>query len=170
MKNTKKISLSGISTAFCAIFLIMGNTIALLDFTFYFLASLSLTIPFATNEIKWGVLSFIVATTVGLIFVPNIVVMFSFFAFFGPYVIIVSILKMKRVKRTLQYVIKAVFFAVSIYLMYQFSNVFIDLDAYDFQVPILLAGAFVVMFVYDYLMTRIILHLDRLVRRFMRMV
>ncbi len=170
MKNTKKISLSGISTAFCAIFLIMGNTIQVLSYSFYLLASLGLAIPFATNEIKWSFLSFIVASIVGFIFLPDIIAMFSFIVFFGPYVLIVSILKMKRVKKTLQYIIKAIFFALSIYLMYQFSTVFIDLNAYNFPVAVLLGGAFVVMFVYDYLMTRIMFQLDRRVRRFMKMV
>ena len=170
MKNTKKISLSGISTAFCAIFLILGNTIPLLDFSCYFLASLSLTIPFVTKEIKWGILSFIVATVVGFIFVPNIMVMFSFLAFFGPYAIIVCTMNMKRIKHSLQYAVKAIFFAISIFAMYQFSNVFIDLNGYNFPIPILLGGAFVVMFVYDYLMQRIMKQLERMTRRFLKML
>ncbi|MEG2117488.1 MAG: hypothetical protein RRZ69_07400, partial [Clostridia bacterium] len=98
MKNTKKIALSGISTAFATIFLIFGNYIPLLDYSFYLLASLCLTLPFATKEIRWGLLTFTVSTILGMIFVPNLIVMFSFFAFFGPYALLAGIMKLKKVK------------------------------------------------------------------------
>lgn len=170
MKRTKKIALSGISTALATIFLVFGNYIPLLDYSFYLLSSLCLTIPFATKEVKWGLLSFAVSTILGMIFVPNLMVMFSFFAFFGPYAMLAGIMRLKKVKNFLQYIIKGVFFALSIFLMYQFTTLFVEigtLGSFTVPLPLLFFLAFGAMYVYDFLMTRIIGQLEKTVLRFM---
>lgn len=156
MKKSKKIALAGISAAFATIFLALGNYVTLFDYSFYLLASLCLMVPFVTDEVIWGILSFLVATLLGIAFAPNIMAMFAFFVFFGPYAIITSIVEMKNVKTIIKYVVKNVFYCISIILMYFFSTIFVEINMWNLPLWLLFVGALLLMNVYDYMVVIII--------------
>lgn len=170
MKKTKKIALAGISCAFSAVFIILGNYFNVLDYSCYMLASLCLIMPFVTGEIKWSVLSFIASTVIGLIFAPNIMTMLPFFCFFAPYVLIHCIIKYKKVKKPIELAIKEIFYALSIVVIYFFSSFFTEINEWDLPLWILIVGAFLVMNVYDLLMGRIIIYALRLVNKYFNKV
>lgn len=165
MKKSKKISLAGISASLSTIFLVLGNYIALFDYSFYLLASLCLIISFNSGEIKYGIFAFIVSTGIGMLIAPNVMVMFAYFVFFGPFLLLCEILSMKRIIKWLQYVIKNVFYIISIVLMYFFSQIFIEINMWNLPIYILLIGAIIIMNLYDFLMVRIINQLNRIIQR-----
>ncbi len=170
MKKTKKIALAGISCAFSAVFIILGNYFNVLDYSCYMLASLCLVMPFVTGEIKWSVLCFIASTAIGLIFAPNFLTMLPFFCFFAPYVLIHCILKHKRVKLAIELTIKEVFYSLSITVIYFFSSFFTEINEWNLPLWILIVAAFAIMNVYDLLMGRIIVSALRLVNKYFNKV
>ncbi len=168
MKLSKKIALTGICTAFASICLIFGNTLPLLDYSLFMLGGICTVIPLITGEVKWSFISAIVATIIGLIFVPNIVVMYSFFIFFAPHSLITGICQMKKVKNIIAYPIKAVFFAAAIMLMYFFTTLFVEINQWNLPLAVLFVVAFFAMMGYDFLMQRIIFNVQKLAYRLMK--
>lgn len=166
MKKTKKIALAGISCAFSAVFIILGNYFNVLDYSCYMLASLCLVMPFITGEIKWSILCFIASTVIGGIFAPNFLTMLPFLAFFAPYVLIHCIAKQKGAKKAVELAIKEIFYAISIVVMYFFSTFFTEINEWNLPLWTLIVGAFVIMNVYDFLMGRIIVYALRLVNKY----
>lgn len=156
MKRTQKMALSGIATAAATIFVAIGNVTPLIDYSMYMLASIVIMLVFVTKDIIWPVLVAVGAFLLGLIFAPNIMVMFPFFVFFAPYALLCGVLRLKSVKNIISYILKAIFFAVSIYLVYQFSTLFIEINTRNLPIYIILSVAFVSLFVYDFLMKKII--------------
>ncbi len=167
MKKSRKIALCGVSTALAGVFVAIGNTISILDYSCYMLASICVALPFLTGEIKWSVLTFIASAVVGVIVSPNILAMVSYILFFAPYIILTCILKMKRAKRNLSLVLKNILYLVSSIVLVIFTEEVIGLPAsQEFQEMfnltrevariIILPLIILLMNIYDLLMQKVI--------------
>ena len=155
MKQSKKIAISGIATAMASVFLVLGNYLSVLDYSFYILSSICLILPFITKEWWWSVLSLIATSVIGFLLAPNLMQMMIYVLYFAPYAIILGFTLIFNVKPTIAYIVKEVFYAISITLMYFFSTVFVEVNEWNLPLWTLILGAIILMNVYDFCMQRI---------------
>ena len=155
MKQSKKIAISGIATAIASTFLVLGNYLSVLDYSFYILSSLCLVLPFITKEWWWSVLSLIATCVIGFLLAPSFMQMMIYVLFFAPYAIILGFTLIFNVKPTVSYIVKEVFYALSIVLIYFFSTVFVEVNAWNLPLWTLILGALILFNVYDFCMQRI---------------
>lgn len=166
-----EIALSAVSCAIAAIALTVGTLYTPLLFTGYLFAGFALMIPLAKN-CWWGdVLAFIGASLIALMFNGfNFFDTLPFIMFFGLHPL-VNVLQLKfKVKRWIATPVKAVWFDVSMYLVWRLvfgMNTAIGfVDRYI--IPIILIGGTAFFFLYDYMIFKCQVSVNQIIGRIIR--
>ena len=98
MKDSKVIALSGLSSAFALIFIIIGGYFPTFDISCLFMASLMVMIPLAKDTIKGALLCYISVFLLSFIFTFghfDVSIMFGLFFGLHP---IVNYIQVKKIK------------------------------------------------------------------------
>lgn len=166
-----EIALSAVSCAIATIALTVGTLYSPLLFTGYLFACFALMIPLS-KECLWGdVLAFIGASLLALIFNGfNILDTLPFIVFFGLHPLVNALQLKFKVNRWIAFAVKAVWFDVAMYVTWRFvmgaetTLPFVD----RYIIPVLLIGGTVFFFVYDYMLFRCQISVNRIVGRIIK--
>ncbi|MBR1676503.1 MAG: hypothetical protein IJ706_04240 [Clostridia bacterium] len=167
--KAKLVALSGISSAFAVIFLIVGIFIPMFDYSGLFLASVCMTLPLAKKS-KWAALiSYAATSLLSLIFISGRwEVLLAFAAFFGLHPIVNYFFKEKGVNRYIGLLIKEIWFILTLLALYFFFEDFIVIEIEwlkKFAVPALIVGGGLLFVVYDIMMFYFQRSVDAIVKR-----
>ncbi len=158
--KSKLIAISAISAGFIAIFLTVGAYVQMVDLFVLVVASVFVILPLHYNSFKASILAFLAGGLIAFLFSGfNImsVVFPAYFAFFGIYPIIRSLLSKKKVNKIIIKAIGFVWCALAVFGIYFYytlimGEVLSGLPAWIIDNVYLVVGliAIVFYFVYDY--------------------
>ncbi|MBO4262258.1 MAG: hypothetical protein J5903_00545 [Clostridia bacterium] len=158
MKDPKLIALSAISAAFAVIFLSAGAIVPILDYSGIFMAGLCVTVPLTKKNVWAGVLTYLAAAVMSLIFVwGRWEITFSFAVFFGFHPVVNFVLKEKRVSRIPALLLKDIWFVLTLVALYFLFEGFIGFEwewARKYALWILTIGGGILFVPYDFMMIR----------------
>lgn len=113
------IALTSIATSMSIIFVTLGNFIRMLDFSFYFLASVALLLPITLGYHVMGFLAYLVTAILGLLFGGLTNPYYIFFcSFFGLQPLIASLLQKLKWHKIICYSIETIYFIGAVFLTY----------------------------------------------------
>ena len=168
MKDSKVIALSGLSSAFALIFIIIGGYFPTFDISCLFMASLMVMIPLAKDTLKGAILCYISVFLLSFIFTfGHFEVSIAYGLFFGLHPI-VNYIQVKKIKKTwLITAIKTVWFLIVAFLMFYLLKMFIvENELINKFLPlIILFGGSILFIVYDYIMLRFQRNLNVIIKR-----
>ena len=175
MKNTGKITFSGIMSALAAAFM-LTSLFPYLTYAIPAIAGVFVMITVVEAGAKWGVASYTVSALLVLLLPGDIEAKMLYIAFFGYYPILKAVLE-SRCNRVLEYIIKFVVFNIAIVVAYRFVATLIGVDMSDmnefgkYTAYILLVAANIVFPFYDIALTRLYgVYMARLHRQISRIV
>ncbi len=168
MKDSKVIALSGLSSAFALIFLIIGGYFPTFDISCLFMASLMVMIPLAKNTIKGAILCYISVFLLSFIFTfGHFEISIAYGLFFGLHPI-VNYLQVNKIKKTwIIKVIKVIWFLIVAFLMFYLLKMFIVENEFinKFLPIVILIGGSVFFVMYDFVMLRFQKNLNVVIKR-----
>ncbi len=159
MKASKMVAISAVSSAGAGFAVAMGNSIPMLDYSLFLLASMLVMVPILLGSYKGGILTAIASSLIGLMLVPNFVMVIPYVVFFAPYAVVLCVVEDKlsasKPRVFLGVVFKMVFFLACEILLWKFANFFVDFESWNLPIWVLIAMGLGVLFVFDFLMVRI---------------
>ena len=168
MKDSKVIALSGLSSAFALIFIIIGGYFPTFDISCLFMASLMIMIPLAKSTLKGAFLCYISVLLLSLIFTfGHFEVSIMYGLFFGLHPII-NYLQVHKIKKVwLITIIKTVWFLIVAFLMFYLLKMFVvENELINKFLPlVILVGGTGFFIVYDYVMLRFQKNLNVIIKR-----
>lgn len=157
MKRSQVIALSAMAAALCSLFLTLGAYVSVLDVSCYMFASVMLMIPLFVNQFLGAFLAYLAAGLMALLFSGgNFFAILPYVFFFGLHPIVNAFQVKKNINKYLAFAVKAVWFDVSVYVMYRFLSVFtveIQFIA-DNIIWIIAVGGTLIFVLYDFVMMR----------------
>lgn len=168
MKDSKVIALSGLSSAFALIFIIIGGYFPTFDISCLFMASLMIMIPLAKDTLKGAILCYISVFLLSFIFTfGHFEISIAYGLFFGLHPI-VNYLQLNKIKKTwLITILKLVWFLIVAFLMFYLLQMFIvENEFINKYLPLfILIGGSVFFVVYDFIMFRFQKNLNVIIKR-----
>ncbi|MFI3163884.1 MAG: hypothetical protein R3Y65_05560 [Bacillota bacterium] len=157
MKQSKMIALSALCTAFASICVSVGNSVPMLDYAMFLAGSLFVMTPILAGSYKGGVLVAIASVFVGVMIVPNFVMVLPYVAFFAPYAVLLCFCEdeKREMNVAMKTAVKGVFFVVVELVLWKFANFFVDFEGLGLPIWALVLAGLAVLFVFDFLMKRI---------------
>ena len=122
MHNSKKIALSGIITALGAVSLFLENIVPTGKIGFYVFAGFLLSIVIIECGLIYGWISFSAVSMLAVLIVPDKIAVTPYVLFFGIYSLIKSHIE-KIDKNSVQWILKFLYFNLSLYILYMISDV-----------------------------------------------
>lgn len=169
MKRSKLIALSAIAAAFAVIFLALGAFVPVFDYSGIFIASVCMTLPLAKKSVWAGVMAYLAAALLSLVFVGGrFEITVSFAVFFGLHPIVNLLFDKIKLNRIIGLIIKDIWFIGSLLLLYFFFRDFVGFETEVLQkyaLPILIIGGGLLFIIYDIMMVRFQRFADMAVER-----
>jgi hypothetical protein len=159
-RGSKRIVYSGISAALVVLSLYGGTIIVNNKIFFFAFATFIQSIPYITGGIAAGITSFVASAILSLILVPNKLYAGAY-AFFGIYPLIKLIAERRKI--AIEFIIKYVWFNITVVVGYMIFKNFINLRGIFSGIRgliiifILLQIAFLI---YDYVFTKFVMFLE----------
>ena len=168
MKYSRIIAISALSAALALILLVFGSFVEVFDLSCLFMASLALMIPLAKDYKLGGFLAYLATAILGLLLTGfRLQVMLPFAIFFGLHPIVNYFQFRLKINKYLAIVIKTVWFIVTLFIMYFFTNMFVSVsplvERYIYY--FLIIGGAVFFVIYDYLMVKFQIGINAIVKR-----
>ncbi len=133
--KSKVIALSAVSAGFTAICLIVGAYLDFADLIALVLASAFVILPLYYGSYKGAALAFLAGGTIALLIaLPKIaltIVFPAYAAFFGLYPIIRHFAAEKQVKKTIIYIVGAIWCVAAVYGMYFYYSLVLGVNFFD---------------------------------------
>ena len=166
--SSYEIALSALACAIATIFLTIGVYSAVLLFTGYLLACIALMLPLAKKSYTGYVLAYMATCILSLIFnVARFFDLLPFIMFFGLHPLVNELQLNSKINRWLACGVKALWFDVTMYLIWRFvfgmTTTIAIIDAYIIPIILVLGTGFFV--VYDYLMYKWRFQVNEVVKR-----
>ncbi len=158
MKNTQKIAVGGLLTAFASVIVILSNLIPAGNFTFPAAAGVVIYILSFTAGKSVGWTSFAAVSVIGFLLCTNKEAAVCFLFLFGYYPMVKELIEKLRL-RVVVYILKLLLFnaaAIAIYflLILVFSVPADQFEFFGLNLPLLFLGLLNVVFlIYDYALT-----------------
>ena len=168
MKYSRIIAISALSSAMALILLVFGSFVEVFDLSCLFMASLALMLPLAKDYKLGGFLSYLATVILGFLLTGfRIQVMLPFAIFFGLHPIVNYFQFKLKINKYFAVIIKAVWFVVTLYVMYFFTNMFISVHplVQRYIYYFLAIGGAVFFVIYDYLMVKFQIGINAIVKR-----
>ena len=168
MKYSRIIAISALSTALALILLVFGSFVEVFDLSCLFMASLALMLPLAKNYKLGGFLSYLATTILGFLLTGfRLQVMIPFAMFFGLHPIVNYFQFRLNFNKYVAVAVKTVWFVLTLYVMYFFTNMFISVHPIveQFIHYFLTIGGAIFFIVYDYLMVKFQIGINAIVKR-----
>ncbi len=153
--SSYEIALSALSCAIATILLTVGSYSEILLFTGYLFSAIALMLPLAKRSFAGYVLSYVATCILSLIFnAARFWDLLPFIMFFGLHPLVNELQLKIRINRWVACAIKALWFDVTMYLIWRFIfGMTTTLDVVDeYAIPIILIVGSAFFVVYDYLM------------------
>ena len=166
-----EIALSAMSCAFATLALTLGTLYSVLLFTGYLVACLALMIPLSRQSYLGDLLSYLGASLLSLLFTGGrIFDLLPFIVFFGLHPLANALQIKFKLRRWVAWAIKAVWFDVSMYLVWRFVfDMTTSFELIDrFILPVILVGGTLFFLMYDYMIFKSQLAVNRLVDRIIK--
>ncbi len=129
MRDSKKITISAISTALSIVLLILGAFVPMLDLSCIFLSSLIIMLPLYKKTIKGALLSYLATILLSFIFTGGrFEVVIPYAVFFGLHPILNELQILKKWNKWLLFLLKAIWFIGALFVIYYFTEMFTDLN------------------------------------------
>lgn len=129
MKDSKKITISAISTALSIVLLILGTFVPMFDLSCIFLSSLIIMLPLYKKTIKGALLSYLSTILLSFIFTGSrFEVIIPYAVFFGLHPIINELQLLKKWNKWLLFILKAIWFIGTLFVIYYLTEMFTDLN------------------------------------------
>ncbi|MBR6444498.1 MAG: hypothetical protein IKS63_03620, partial [Firmicutes bacterium] len=156
-KGTYKIALGGVFLALTIVSLVIASVIPGVELTFYALSSVFIGMMILETGIGGGLAVYTATIILGLLLVPNKVALIPFIFFFGIYAVIKCFAE-KPKQRSVQMIIKIVFFAAVFCIAYLFFKelFFGNIDLPGWSFPALLIAGIAGFILYDFVFTLIL--------------
>lgn len=154
MKLSKVVALSAMCTAICSVTLVIGAYFPMLSYSCIFLASVVITLPLAKDTFKGAILTVIASTILSfLLAAMSFETALPFLLFFGFHPILNKFFKKKNFNKILAFIIKDVWFVLTLLICYFITDLFITDNEFfkKYMIYILVFGGAAVFFVYDYM-------------------
>jgi len=151
--ETREVAYAAISSALSAAFLAVGFYLQLVEFLWYFLATMMLMIPLSKGYIRGALFAYVVSCLLALMLCAfQFYFILPYVIFMGLHPIVNAFMEKRRFNRWLRHLIKAVWFDAAVYLMIRFTQLFlfIDLQAGGWTLAIVLGVSTLVYFLYDF--------------------
>lgn len=150
--KTYYISLSAMFTAFTVLFIYLAGIMPSGRISMYFLSSLFISGIVLERKYKYAWISFIAASIIGALIVPDVLRIIPFVLFFGHYGIGKMYIEQMKDKMV-AFIVKLVYFNVAVALTYLLAGsvIIADVSAYNLPWPLLIIIAEILFVVYDYL-------------------
>ena len=165
--NGKIIAISAISSALSIILLTLGHYVSILDLSCLMFASIVIMLPLYKKSIKGAIFSFfstLILTCFLTGFKLNIIIPYALF--FGLHPIFNEIQINKNFNKWICFIIKLIWFILSLFVMYFTTNMFVDINEKAekyFYIAIPIVG--ILFFIlYDILFLRLRKRLDILLK------
>lgn len=164
--NSKGIAISGVCSAL-TILSLYGGVIVLNNKLFFMALAVAISgIPYASNSIRVGLISYISSSMLAAIILPNKIYAVVFI-FLGIYPLIKLISENKKI--VIEFLIKLIWFNSTIIVLYFVFNNLIHLEGIFngyLGRAILLVSADILFIIYDYMFTKFIMFIsDRVLKR-----
>jgi len=164
-KKTYSVSLSAMFTALSLIFLYLAVIVPAGNLIFYFVSSLFVSGMVVEHKPFYALLVYIASSLLGLLIVPNLLMVLPYVMLFGHYGIGKYIFE-KYLSKTLSYIMKLLYYNVGIVLIYLFAySVFFEGLLAQIPLLALIAIAQVVFVVFDFVYSKVLLWYYLNVRR-----
>lgn len=129
MKDSKKITISAISTALSIVLLVFGAFVPMFDLSCIFLSSIIIMLPLYKKTIKGALFSYFATILLSFIFTGGrFEIIITYAAFFGLHPIVNELQIIKKWNKWLLFILKAVWFIGSLFLIYYLTEMFTDLN------------------------------------------
>lgn len=170
MKNSKTIALSAMSAALCALLIMLGSFISVLDLSCFMMAGFALMLPLYKKSLWGAVMAYIVGGFLGLLFSGmNFVTIIPFLVWFGLHPILNFIQTRYNINKFLAFFVKLALFNVAIFVILRFTMLFVTRSDFlnENEYLFYIIGSAIFVF-YDYAMMFIQKKLDQLLTRLIK--
>ena len=140
--TARQMSAAAICSALAAGFMTIGYYLQLLEFFWYFMASLSVMVILIRCNIRAALLTFAASALLALMLCSfNFFFIMPFVIFMGPHPIANAVMKRYHLNVVIGHTIKAVWFCAAVLMMILFTNLFffIDICASPLMIPLTVA-------------------------------
>ena len=167
MGKSRVIALSGISSALCLVFIVLGSYVPLLGYSCLIFASVALLLPLYKNSLVGGALAYLSSSMLAFLLAGfKLDIVLGFALFFGLYPIVDFLAHKFKLNKWLALVIKIIIFNISFVVLYKFTFLFVIEIEFLQDNFIILILAFTLLFVlYDFLMKNVRLYFFRVLNR-----
>ena len=169
--STYDLALSALACAFAVLFQVIGAYSEILLFTGYLLSAVALMLPLARKSYKGYALAYLGACLLGLIFASaRFWDVIPFIVFFGLHPLVNELQLKTKINVWLACVVKALWFDVTMYLMWKFlfDTTTVNPLVGQYILPIILVFGTAFFVFYDYTMYRARAIVNSLARRFLK--
>ena len=167
--TARQMSVAAIGSALAAGFMTIGYYLQLLEFFWYFMASLCIMVILIRCNIRAALLAFAASALLSLLLCSlNFFFILPFVIYMGPHPIANAAMKKYHLNVFIGHAIKAIWFCAAVLTMILFTNLFffIDLYASPLTIPLTVAICVPIYGLYDFsirmVMHRLARHLSRI--------
>ncbi|MDD5016596.1 MAG: hypothetical protein PHO15_00680 [Eubacteriales bacterium] len=153
MIKSKEVAYAAIASALSTVFLVTGFYLQIMEFFWYFMATLALMIPLSKGYARTAVFSYFVSSFLALLLCGfQFIYLMPYVIFMGLHPAVDYIMRKRGLNICLAHLIKAAWFDASVYVLILFTNLFlfIDLMAGTFVIIIVFVVCTFLYFLYDY--------------------
>lgn len=167
--NAKRVALNGILIAFTVIVLFFATVLPTSRLSLYALSSFFVSIVVVEFGIKNGCFFYIASSILALTVIPNKIGLLPYVIFFGAYGLVKFFIERLN-KISIEYILKFVFFNISLLLGYFFAKQ-LFFQNINIKIPwwALVIALEIVFIIYDYVYTLFIQYYKTKIRKIIRM-
>lgn len=127
--KSKVVTISAISSALGIILLILGTFVSVIDISCIFMSSIAIMLPLYKKSIIGAFLSY-VSTAILSMFLTGFrfQIIIPYAIFFGLHPIVNELIKVKNINKYVGLIVKTIWFILSLFVIYKFTNMFVDLN------------------------------------------
>lgn len=168
MKKSRIVAISAICTAFTVLVLFIGTIYSPLDLTALLIASIIVMVPLSKGSTLSAVLTVIASSVLSLFMCAfKFHVILPYALFFGLHPIVNYVVKKRGYKKLYWFIIKDVWFVLTMLLMQYFVHLIVIDVAFiqRFMVWFIIVFGALLFFPYDYMIIKFQQYIDALVKR-----
>ena len=164
-RRTYEIALTGVMLALSVVVLFFASIVPGIELSVLALSGMIVLIIVSETSIKRGILFFAASVILSFIIIPNKSILLIYGFIFGPYSIFKSFVDIKIKKRFPAFVIKLLFFNIFLaagFLIFRWAF-FAGVELPDLGWYLILAGAQIMLVLYDVILTMVMRVYDRVI-------
>lgn len=168
MKKSKMIALSAVSSAVTVVVLILGAYFEVFRLSAIFIAGIVVMLPLAKNSAWAGLMTVLSSSVLGLFLTGfRFQIVLPYLLFFGLHPIANYVEQKKNINRYIAFVIKDVWFVLTLLLMQLFAELIaVDIEIIKkYIILIIVVGGALAFIVYDFIIKRFQKYVNLIIER-----